>query len=151
MIVNLTEKIHVVVDVSSVMGRLRQKFQCSIQLKDMCQNFGTQGVKKFQGKMTVTEILVMDQNIPCFSLVFLHYKDIICHFSLFLVNSGHFQLTNTLSTTVLLVELMVIKHGNHIVSDSYWQPRGGCFPYFWRGPKGCAMHPTLFKAPNRHY
>ena len=70
----------------------------------------------------------MARNILCsFISFFLHNKDIICHLSSLLLNSGHFQLTSTLSTTILLVELMAIKHGRHIASCSYWQPRGGCF------------------------
>ena len=59
---------------------------------------------------------------PVHSLVIVHNKGIICHFSSLLVNSGCFQLTSTISLTVLLVELMAIKHGQHVVSCSYWQP-----------------------------
>ena len=95
------------------------------------------------------DIWVMARNIPCsFISFFLHNKNIICHFSSLLVKSGHFQLTSTLSTTVLLVELMVIKHhhGYHVVLCSYWQPWGGCFFLFL--PSGCAMRPTLLKASN---
>ena len=44
-------------------------------------------------------------------LVFLHNKDILSYFSSLLADSVHFQLTSTISTTVLLVELMMIKHG----------------------------------------
>ena len=85
---------------------------------------------------------------PIHSSVVLHNKDIICHFSSFLVNSGPFWLTSTLSITVLLVLLMAIKHGCHVVSCSYWQPRGGCLSYSWCSLKGCAMRPILFKASN---
>ena len=85
---------------------------------------------------------------PVHSSVFLHNKEIFCYFGSCLVNSGRFQFTRTVSTTFLLVELVVIKHGRHVVSCSYRQPRGGCFSYSWRSPKGCAMHPTLLKASN---
>ena len=51
----------------------------------------------------------------------------ICYFSSQLVNSGCFQFTSTIPTTVLMVELVVIKHGHHVFSCSYWQPQGGCF------------------------
>ena len=76
--------------------------------------------------------------LPVHSLVFIHDKAIICYFCSLLVNSRYFPLTSTVSTTVLLVALMVIKHGHHtlkprsltrwvnVVSCSYWQPRGGC-------------------------
>ena len=75
-------------------------------------------------------------------------KGIICYFSLLLVNQDHFQLTSTVSRTLLLVELMVIKHGHHIVASSYWRPRGGCFSYSWHSLMSCAMPPTLFNASN---
>ena len=45
---------------------------------------------------------------PVHSSVLLHNKDIFCNFSSLLVNLGHFQLTSTISTTVLLVQLVVI-------------------------------------------
>ena len=51
------------------------------------------------------------------------------------------------NNNILLVEL-VIKHGHHIVSCSYRQPRRGCFSYSWCSLNGCAMHPTLLKAFN---
>ena len=99
--------------------------ECLVEIDDCPENFG-----------------VMARNIPCsFISFFLHIKDIICHFCSLLDNSGHFKFTSTLSTTVLLVELMPINHGRHVVSCSYWQPRGGCFSYF-------AMRPTLFNASN---
>ena len=86
---------------------------------------------------------------PCsFISFFLQNKNTIYHFSSLLVNSCHFQLTSTLSSTVLLVELMAIKPGCHVVSCSYWQPWGWYFSYSWCSPKGCAMCPTLFKASN---
>ena len=61
---------------------------------------------------------------PVHLLVFLHHKDIICYLSSLLAKSLHFQLKSTVSTTFLLVKLMVIKHGRHVVSCLYWQPRG---------------------------
>ena len=92
---------------------------------------------------------VMAQNIPCsFISFFLHNKDIFCYFGSFLVYSGRFQLASTISTTFLLVDLMVIKHGHHIISCSYWQPWGGCFSDSWCSPSGCAVPPTLLRASN---
>ena len=45
---------------------------------------------------------------PVHSIVFfLHNKDILCYFGPFLVDSGHYQLTSTTSTTFLLVELVI--------------------------------------------
>ena len=106
-----------------------------------------------------TPIRVVARNIPspvqltCFfipcSLIrqfFLHDKDIFCYFGSFSVNSGHLKSTSTTSTQFLLMELVVVKHGRHVVSCSYWQPRGGCFAYSWCSPKGCAMLPTSFNA-----
>ena len=90
----------------------------------------------------------MASDIPCSLVFFLHNKDIFCCFGSFLVDSGRFQLTSSTSTTFLLVELVVIKHGRHVVSCLYRQPRGGCFSYSWRSPKGCAMPPTLFGVSN---
>ena len=52
----------------------------------------------------------------------LHYKDIICYFGSLMVNSGHFQLTSTVSTIFVLVELVVISHGCLVVSSSHPQP-----------------------------
>ena len=60
---------------------------------------------------------------PVHSLVFFHNRDIFCYFGSFLVDSGRFQLTSIIST-FLLEELVVIKHGRHVVSCSYRQPRG---------------------------
>ena len=84
----------------------------------------------------------MAWNIPVHSLVSLHNKDIICHFSSLLVNSGHFQLSSTLSITALLMELMAIKHGHHSFMLILETLRG-CFFLFL-----AAMHTTLFKASN---
>ena len=53
-------------------------------------------------------------------LVFLHNKVIFWYFCSALVNSGPFQLTSTVSSTALLVELMAIKHGHHIASCLHW-------------------------------
>ena len=64
---------------------------------------------------------------PLFFHYFLHDKDIIHYLISLLVNSGCFQLTSTVSTTVLVVELMAIKHGHCIVSCSDWQPLGDVF------------------------
>ena len=61
------------------------------------------------------------------SLVILHNKDAIFYFISLLVNLGRYRLTSTISIAVLLVELVVIKHGRHVVPCSYWQPHGGCF------------------------
>ena len=58
---------------------------------------------------------------PVHSQVVLHNKDIICYFGSLLVNSGRFQLASTIPTTILLVELVYIKHGCHIAARSYWQ------------------------------
>ena len=91
--------------------------------------------------------LVMAQNIPCSFISFFHNKGIFCYFCSFLVDSGHFQLTSTTSTTFLLVELVGIEHGHYIVSCSYRQPRGGCFSYFWGSLNGCAMPPTYLRFP----
>ena len=78
---------------------------------------------------------VMDWNIPCSFIIFLHNKDIIYYFGSLLVNSGRFQLTSTISTTFLLEEFVVIKHGCHVVSCLYWQPQG-CVFLFLAQPKG---------------
>ena len=67
------------------------------------------------------EMRVMAQNVPCSFISFLHSKDIIYYFSSLSVNSDHFQLTKTLSATLLLLELMGIKHGNHVVLVSIYQ------------------------------
>ena len=61
-----------------------------------------------------TGVLVVAWNIPCsFNSFFLHNEDINCYFGSLLVDSRRFQLTNTTSTTFLLVELVAIKHGHH--------------------------------------
>ena len=91
----------------------------------------------------LTRRKVMAWNIPC-SFIFLN-KDIFFYFGSFLVDSGYFQLTSTISTTFLLVKLVVIKHGHHIVSCLHRQPQGVCFSCSWRSLKGCAMPPTLFE------
>ena len=93
------------------------------------------------------KLLVMAQDIPCsFISSFLHNKD-ICYFGSFLVDLGRFQLTSTITTTFLLVELVVIKHGHHLVSCSYQQPWGGYFCHSWRRAAPCLQHylrfPTL--------
>ena len=70
----------------------------------------------------------MAWNIAC-SFIFLHKKDIICHFSSWLVKAGRFQLTSILSTTVLLVELMAIKHGRHVSFMLVLATSRGGFPF----------------------
>ena len=61
---------------------------------------------------------------------------------------GHFQFTSIISTTVSLVELVVVKHGCHIILCSYWQHQGGCFSLFLALPKGPHHASKLFKASN---
>ena len=74
----------------------------------------------------------MAWKIPSSPITFLHNKYIISHFSSLLVTSGCFQLTNTTSTTPRLhVQLMVIKHGCHVVSTSM-----GMFFLFLVQPEG---------------
>ena len=67
---------------------------------------------------------------------------ITCIFSS--LDPGCFQFTSTISTTVSLVELVVIKHGCHIILCSYWQHQGGFFSYSWRCLKGRTMPPTYW-------
>ena len=78
----------------------------------------------------------MAWNTPSSFISFLHNKDIFCYFGSFLVDSDRFQLTSTTSTKFLVVELVVIKHGHHVVSCSYWQPQGGCFFLFLAHSEG---------------
>ena len=47
-----------------------------------------------------------------------------------------------------LVELVVVKHGCHIILCSYWQHQGGCFSLFLALPKGPHHASKLFKASN---
>ena len=80
-----------------------------------------------------------------------HSKDMICYLSLLLVNSGRFQfqLTSFVFTAVLLVGLMVIKHGCHMFLARTGNLEGDVFfSYSWRSPNGLTMPPTLFKASN---
>ena len=67
-----------------------------------------------------------------------------------LVDSGRFQLTKNISTTFLLVELMVIKHGYHVVTSSYLGTGNlkGDFFYSWCILIVCAKHLKLFKDSN---
>ena len=99
---------------------------------------------------TMTPILVMAREIPCsFISFFLYNKDIFCYFGSFLVDYGCFQLTSTTSTTFLLLEMVVIKHGCQVVSCSHQQTREGCFfSSSWCSWNGCAMPPTLFEVSN---
>ena len=91
----------------------------------------------------------MAWNIPCLFIrqFVLHNKDIFCYFGSFLVDSGHFQLSNSTSTTFLLVELVVIKHGRHSFMLVLATSRG-MFSYSWHSPKGCAMPSTSFEVSN---
>ena len=83
----------------------------------------------------------MAWNIPCLFISLLHNKDIICYFTSLLVSSGHFQFTSTISVTVLLVELVTIKHGHHVCSFMLTLATSReCFSYFG------AMPQTLFEA-----
>ena len=72
------------------------------------------------------------------------HNDIICYFSSFLFNSGRFQLTSTLSTTVLPVELMAIKHDCHMFHACTGNLKGDVLLI----PGASPMRPTLFKASN---
>ena len=49
------------------------------------------------------------------------YSIILVYTSL-LLNLSCCQLTSTISTTVLLLEVVVIRHGHHVVPCSSWQP-----------------------------
>ena len=51
----------------------------------------------------------MAWNILCL-FIYLYNKD-ICYFSSLLANLDHFLLTSTISATVLLLEVVVIRHG----------------------------------------
>ena len=84
--------------------------------------------------ITSVEYLLISYHFKCLGM-----------FRAFTIDSGRFQLTSSISTTLWLVELVVIKHGHHMVSCSYWQPRGGCFSYSWCSLKGCTKPPTLFE------
>ena len=70
---------------------------------------------------------------------FMHNKDIFCYFGSFLVYSGLFQLTSLYIYDILLVDLVVIKHGCHsfilVSAASRWM----FFIHFFSLP------PTLFE------
>ena len=66
-----------------------------------------------------------------------HYAKHIWHNMYFSsLDPSCFQFTSTISTTVSLVKLVVIKYGCHIISCSYWQCQGGCFSLFLVLPEG---------------
>lgn len=75
----------------------------------------------------------MARNIPVRSLVCLRNKDIFSYFGSFPVDSGCFQLTSTTSTTFLPVELVVVKHGCHLFSCLYRQPRVVLYQGLYQG------------------
>ena len=89
------------------------------------------GIKQWcdKGACSIIGHMCYGSEYPLFISFFLHNQDMFCYFGSFLVDSGRFQLTSTTFTIFLLVELVVIKHGHHLVSFSYQQPQGGCFSY----------------------
>ena len=62
----------------------------------------------------------MDGNVPYSFSTSLHNGDIFHYLSSMLVNSAHSQLPSTVSATMLLVELVAVKHGHHAVSYLHW-------------------------------
>ena len=49
-------------------------------------------------------------SLECPLFIVLHEKDIVYYFVSLLIDSGHFQLTSTIPTISLIVELVVNKH-----------------------------------------